>query len=206
MPRYELSILASPEITKDEESKLETHIDKLINKFKGLIISFDRWGKYRLAYPVKRNDYGVYFLLRLNTEDTDIIKEIERMFYVKFNSIVMRSIFSRLDLDQSLEYKRPPSLEDTPKKPIGFFKDKELRPRSTSFSKKDKEVKEAKFDAEESKVKKEEPLRQASPFAKATEDTAGRSDIKKEEAVVSEKKEVNQQSSEETTKSKDKEV
>jgi len=132
MFRYEMLILASPEITKDEESNLEKQIDTLIRDAKGSIVEFDRWGKYRLAYPVRGHDYGVYFLMRFEVEDKNILKEIDRMFYVKFNAAVMRSMNTKLDLDQSLEYKRPPSLEDTPKKPLTFFQDKELKPKKMS--------------------------------------------------------------------------
>jgi len=184
MPRYELLILASPEITKDEESNLETHIDKLINKSKGSIVSFDRWGKYRLAYPVRKNEYGVYFLLRFDTKDKNLIKEIERMFYVKLNSIVMRSIFSRLDQDQSLEYKKPPSLEDAPKKTRGFLEEKELKPRGTAFVKKGKEIDKPEGIAE---GKKSEP---AAAAEEALSQGSGGLDLKKEEAAVSKEKEV----------------
>lgn len=140
MFRYEMLILASPEITKDEESNLEKQIEKLINEAKGSIIEFDRWGKYRLAYPVQGNDYGVYFLMRFEIEDKNVLQELERMFYVKFNAIVMRSMNTKLDIDQSLEYKKPPSLEDTPKKPITFLEEKELRPRRAATSDKKEEI------------------------------------------------------------------
>jgi small subunit ribosomal protein S6 len=122
MFRYEILILTIPEITKDEASTLEFQVDKLINSFKGSIISFERWGKYRLAYPVRKNDYGVYFLVRFEAEDKHaIVKDLNTLFSVKFSDIVMRSLVSRLDANQSLEYQKPPSLEDTPKRHISSF-------------------------------------------------------------------------------------
>lgn len=133
MLRYELMMLASPEITKDEEANLEKQIDVLIDKAKGSILAFDRWGKYRLEYPVKGNDYGVYFLVRFDIEDRNVFEEFRRMFYVKFNDIVMRHLVSKLDAGSSLEYKRPPSLEDTPKRHIGFLEESELKHGSTSL-------------------------------------------------------------------------
>ena len=137
MFHYEMLLLASPEITKDEESTLEKQIDKLINDAKGTVTSFDRWGKYRLAYPVRKNDYGVYFLMRFDVEDNNVLKDIHHMFYIKFNSIVMRSMFTKLDKEQSLEYKKPLSLEDTPKKPIGFLQETELKPRSARYNRRE---------------------------------------------------------------------
>jgi len=162
MFRYEMLILASPEITKDEESTLEKQIDKLIDKAKGSIVEFDRWGKYRLAYPVRNNEYGVYFLMRFNIEDKSVLKDINKMFYVKFNAIVMRNMSTRLDPDQPLEYKRPPSLEDTPKKPIAFLDDKEMKPRSRAASapKKEEAVVVEKVEVVELEVEKVEPKKE----------------------------------------------
>ncbi|MFC1845603.1 30S ribosomal protein S6 [Candidatus Dependentiae bacterium] len=122
MFRYEMLILSIPEITKDEASTLEFQVDKLINKVKGSMISFERWGKYRLAYPVRKNDYGVYFLIRFEAENRQsITNDLNTLFSVKFGDIVMRSLVSSLEPGQSLEYIKPPSLEDTPKRHISSF-------------------------------------------------------------------------------------
>lgn len=122
MYRYEILMLTIPEITKDEASTLEFQIDKLINKFKGSVISFERWGKYRLAYPVRKNDYGVYFLIRFEAEDKQsIVNDLNTLFSVKFSDIVMRNLVSLLKANQSLEYQKPPSLEDTPRRHISSF-------------------------------------------------------------------------------------
>jgi len=132
MNRYEILILTIPEITKDEESSLENLVEKFINDHKGAILTFDRWGKYRLSYPVRNNDYGVYFLMRFDVDnDKEFLKELQTMFYVKFNDIVMRHIVTKLKKDQPLEYKKPPSLEDTPKKRISMFEKSEMKPRFT---------------------------------------------------------------------------
>jgi len=64
MLKYETLILSVPEATTDEANKMESQVNKIIEANKGKLISFDRWGKYRLAYPVKKNKYGVYFLTR----------------------------------------------------------------------------------------------------------------------------------------------
>ncbi len=122
MFRYETLILTIPEITKDESATLEFQIDKLITKFKGSIISFERWGKYKLAYKVRKNDYGVYFLVRFEVEDNKtIVPDLNTLFIVKFSDIVMRSLTTSLDLNKPLEYQKPPSVEDAPKRAVGSF-------------------------------------------------------------------------------------
>ena len=60
-------MLTVPEITADETKSIEQQFDRVVADKKGTMVSFERWGKYRLAYPVKKNDYGVYFLARFET-------------------------------------------------------------------------------------------------------------------------------------------
>jgi ribosomal protein S6 len=124
MLRYEVLILTSPDITSDETSKLEGEVSKLIRKNKGELISFERWGKLLLAYPIKNNDYGVYFLGRFDVEDKqcrELIEEFRALFTVKLPDVVMRFLPTRLDRDVSLDYQRPDSLEDTPSRDVDTF-------------------------------------------------------------------------------------
>ena len=123
MFRYEVLMLAVPEITQDELKQLEDRLEKTIESFKGTMISFERWGKYRLAYPVKKNDYGVYILARfeINESPTKLLEELKTIFAVKLNEIVMRHMITRLDESASLAYNRPHSLEDAPPREVGSF-------------------------------------------------------------------------------------
>lgn len=56
---YELTVLFHPD--------LESHLDKALEKLesiikdnKGKISSQDNWGKKKLAYPIKKQDFAVY--------------------------------------------------------------------------------------------------------------------------------------------------
>lgn len=117
--RYEILLLAIPEITNDETSQLEAHLRDVIRDKKGTCLSFERWGKYRLSYPVNKNEYGVYFLVRLEAEAThliDLLKQTRSLIQLKYNDIVMRYLINKLDKHDSLAYQRPESLEETPGK------------------------------------------------------------------------------------------
>ena len=108
MVRYETLLLAVPEITKDETSSLEKQVDQLIKKAKGSMISFERWGKYRLAYPVRKNEYGVYFLLRFEVENEsshELLHDLNALFSFKKADVVMRNMMTVLDPNQPLTYK-----------------------------------------------------------------------------------------------------
>ncbi len=122
MVRYETLVLTVPEITGDEAKQIEKELAQLVEKTKDALISFDRWGKYRLAYPVEKNEYGVYFLARFETENAcALAKEVANLCKVKLNTVVMRDMTSRLADDASLAYQKPPSLEDAPTRDVRTF-------------------------------------------------------------------------------------
>ncbi len=116
MKRYEVLLLTIPEITADESTLLEQQITKLLQEHKAQLISYERWGKYRLAYPVQKNEYGVYFLLRFeaNQNHEPLLQELKNMLTVKYNHLIMRHIVTVLEPQKSLAYQRPESLEELP--------------------------------------------------------------------------------------------
>lgn len=129
MFRYEVLFLTVPEITKDESEAIKSHFTKVIRAHKGSMLSFDRWGKYRLAYPVNKNEYGVYFLTRFEVEadqKESLLADIKNIFVFKFNSLIPKHIIERLDPKASLEYRRPDSLEDNPQDVDTFLKRNEM--------------------------------------------------------------------------------
>lgn len=122
MTRYEILMLATPAITQDEAGAIEKNLEGMIKKAKGEVISFERWGKCRLSYPVRHNDYGVYFLTRFEVEkNAQLFEEIKTAFAVKHNEIVMRHVLVKLDEEQSLEYRRPQTVEDAPTRDVDSF-------------------------------------------------------------------------------------
>lgn len=129
MLRYEILALAVPEITQDEAKQMETRLCRLIEGFKGTVLSFERWGKFRLAYTVNNNDYGVYFLLRfeLARSNNELMQEIKTIFAVKLNDIVMRYMLTKLDPKASLHYQRPHALEEAPGRDVeGFIRENKM--------------------------------------------------------------------------------
>jgi small subunit ribosomal protein S6 len=113
--RYELLLLTVPEITQDEAKDVEKQISTLIKDHKGSVSTFDRWGKYRLSYPIRKNEYGVYFLVRFDTSLVATLnKELQSLMRIRFDSIVMRNLLSSINADTAAQYKRPRSLEEAP--------------------------------------------------------------------------------------------
>ncbi len=111
--RYEVLMLTVPEVTQDEAKQLETELDKIVNSAKGTVLSFEKWGKYKLTYPVRSNEYGVYYLIRFATP-VALTQKVDELFRIKLNNFVMRHVVTRLNDEGSIEYQRPKSLEEAP--------------------------------------------------------------------------------------------
>lgn len=59
MKEYELTVLIHPDLEADIETPLKKVRD-IIATAGGKIIREDNWGKKKLAYPIKREDFAVY--------------------------------------------------------------------------------------------------------------------------------------------------
>ena len=135
--KYEALMLTVPEITGDEAKNIETTLDKTIKAGSGSVLSFERWGKYKLAYDINKNEYGVFFLTRFEApEKSTLINELKTLFKVKFNNVVMRDMISVLDPKNPLTYQRPRSLEEAPAREAETFAKEKV---SSYFSANDKD-------------------------------------------------------------------
>lgn len=141
MYRYEVLALTVPEITQDEAKNLESEIERIVRAAKATMISYDRWGKYRLAYPIKKNGYGVYFLARLEAPNGQVVEDIKSFFVIKAGDVVMRNVITRLDEKIPLAYQRPKSLEEAPTSSRGdvpsFLKENQMEGMLSSSDKHD---------------------------------------------------------------------
>jgi len=137
--RYEILMLTVPEVTQDEVKSLESDLDGMIKKVKGTILSFEKWGKYRLAYPIRKNDYGIYCLYRFEVDTpATVLEDIKSHFVVKLNDTVMRSVMTQLDMKTSLAYQRPQSLEEVPTRDVAtFLKENKMEGLLSSVDKKE---------------------------------------------------------------------
>jgi len=59
MKEYELTVLIHPDLEVDIDAPL-TKIRGVITSAGGTIISEDKWGKKKLAYRIKKQDFAVY--------------------------------------------------------------------------------------------------------------------------------------------------
>ena len=127
MRQYEALVLTIPEITGDEIKNIESQLDKVVKAGTGSTISFERWGKYRLAYEINKSDYGVFFLARFELPTgTKALEDMKHLLKVKLNNVIMRDMISALDPKRPLAYQRPRSLEEAPAREAEFSKDNKM--------------------------------------------------------------------------------
>ena len=142
---YETIFVLDPQM---DQSKIDDFVNKIVGMItdsNGEIIKKDYWGKRRLAYEIKRKQYGFYVYL-LYRSDGKIIEPIEREF--KLNDHVLRYLTVRLNkaalrqLERELRKQRASEPQPQPKE--------KAKPAA------DAKVVEKKEEAEEKKEEKVE--------------------------------------------------
>lgn len=91
---YETMIILHP--NQDERTvapSLDKYLD-IIRKDGGTVDKVDVWGKRRLAYPINKNEEGIYIVLELNCE-SDSVKELDRV--LNLSETVLRTKVLRSD-------------------------------------------------------------------------------------------------------------
>jgi small subunit ribosomal protein S6 len=76
MRDYELVAIISPEVDEDGVSKLIDKLGQAISNRGGIVDGTDKWGKKKLAYPIKRFMEAAYILTRFKLEPK-LVKEVE---------------------------------------------------------------------------------------------------------------------------------
>jgi len=97
MRRYEVVFVLAPTLADDEfDQQIETYVETA--KESGAeVIDIDKWGKRRLAFPVKKFNEGFYTVLTLDETSGKAVAELERRF--KVNDAVIRFLTVRIDLE-----------------------------------------------------------------------------------------------------------
>ena len=60
MNQYELIYVTRPTLNADELASLSSKVSSLIEKADGQVLATEEWGRRRLAYPILKNEHGLY--------------------------------------------------------------------------------------------------------------------------------------------------
>jgi small subunit ribosomal protein S6 len=112
MRRYEVVFIVHPDLTDEELKAVSDRYGELIVAQKGTVIKTEDWGRRKLAYDIKKQSKGAYFLIDFYGPG-NMIKEIERNFNIddkilKFLTVKTKDPFDPALLDQEKEERIQP--------------------------------------------------------------------------------------------------
>ena len=94
LPDYELVLVISPEVTEEGFEAAIDNVSRFVTGKGGMISDIERWGKRRLAYPIRHFVEGSYVLTRFKLEPASS-KELEAN--LRISEEVLRHLLIRLD-------------------------------------------------------------------------------------------------------------
>jgi small subunit ribosomal protein S6 len=103
MRQYETVFLISPNLEEEETTKVISQISGIISKNKGKLIQEDRWGKKKLAYPIKKFEEAFYVLFHYEG-DSKVPLELEKRF--KQTEAILRFLTVKKETRENVRRKR----------------------------------------------------------------------------------------------------
>jgi small subunit ribosomal protein S6 len=95
MRPYEVMVIFDPDTEeRSVQPTLEQYLT-VITKGGGTVDSLDIWGRRRLAYEIRKKSEGIYAVINLTANPTDV-KELDRQFTI--SEQIMRTKVIRPDL------------------------------------------------------------------------------------------------------------
>ncbi|HEX9795491.1 MAG TPA: 30S ribosomal protein S6 [Anaerolineales bacterium] len=92
MRSYELAYIANPDMDEEARNALEARILGWVEAAGGKLVNIDRWGRRKLAYPLKDFRDGYYFFAQTELpasapvaieQDLKVVEEILRYMLVR---------------------------------------------------------------------------------------------------------------------------
>jgi len=91
---YELTLILEGKTSPAKKKSLVEKIEKLVKLNKGNILKKDDWGKKDFAYPIKKNDTGIYLFFEIELEPEAVNKVSEK---IRIDDDVLRHLIIRKD-------------------------------------------------------------------------------------------------------------
>ena len=115
MRLYETAFLVAPNLPEEEIEKIINDMAEVVSKQKGKMDNIDKWGKRRLAYPVRKFTEAYYVFFHYQG-DPAVPTELGRRF--KQMEPVLRYMTLKKDEKENVRTKKKikPKSEITPKK------------------------------------------------------------------------------------------
>ncbi len=94
MREYELVFIVHPDLDETATNEVVEKIKGWITEAGGSVNKVDPWGKRQLAYPIRKQNSGQYFLLNIQIAPS-FVTELERS--LRFLEPVMRFLITSIN-------------------------------------------------------------------------------------------------------------
>ncbi len=94
MREYELVFIIHPDLDENASNDVLEKVKNWITEAGGTINKVDPWGKRKLAYPIRKQSNGQYFLLTIQIAPS-FVTELERN--LRFQESVMRFMVTAIE-------------------------------------------------------------------------------------------------------------
>ena len=78
--RYETVFIVTPVLSEDQAKETVDKFKKELQKGGAKILHEEFWGMRKLAYPIQKKTTGFYHLFEFETEDGQLINDVETSF------------------------------------------------------------------------------------------------------------------------------
>jgi len=104
--RYEVIAIVSPGVPEDDVTAIIDRSQKIINERNGVVAKIEKWGKRRLAYEIKKNKDGYYFLIDFAGNGA-VVSEVERNYkiddrVIKFMTVKKEGACTREEIEKEI--------------------------------------------------------------------------------------------------------
>ena len=94
MTKYEIMFIVKSTMEEDKIKKVSEDLQKLLNTKTSKVIEFKEMGRKKLAYPIKKEVSGYYYVMTVEA-DKESIHEFDRK--VSINENVLRHLIIKVE-------------------------------------------------------------------------------------------------------------
>lgn len=94
MKKYEVMFIVKATQESDEIKKTAETIKNIVTENNGKVVEFNEMGEKKLAYPIKKEINGYYYVMTIEA-DNNAISELDRKSFINEN--ILRHLIIKLD-------------------------------------------------------------------------------------------------------------
>jgi len=95
MRNYELVLVLKPELTDEAQEGFLQKVARWVTEKGGSVSQTDKWGRRKLAYPLKQFMEGIYVLTRFSAEPP-LVREVEKN--LRLSEEVLRHLVVKVEV------------------------------------------------------------------------------------------------------------